>query len=340
MMTALGSRAAEVMAWTIFLFLYGSCVAFMIIVGDTFGAVLRQYVIQPLKLPPILAARQIMILIPALSIMLPLSLQRSLGSLATASTVAVGVMMFTTAVILGKCFYGMYTGIDGDGRPFFEGVSAFKFDIATFAATPVMIFAYHCHIQAVPIYFELVDSPTLCFWRRKSPAVRAVNGDSGSASTSSAAVETVELPDGVVNVIARKLHGMYAVLAAAYAECTIMYLATGISGYLLFPRTAASNILNNFPPEDVFMQCMRFLVGWAVVLHYPINQHVARSALYDLICRRAAAVLLYLLTRLCPPFHALYCKVTLLVLCLPGLSLIASSVFSLCICMLPREFGV
>jgi solute carrier family 38 (sodium-coupled neutral amino acid transporter), member 7/8 len=287
-MTALGSRAAEVMAWTIFLFLFGGCVAFMIIVGDTFGSVLRQYVINPLKLPPILAARQVMILIPAFAIMLPLSLQRSLGSLATASTVAVGVMMFTTVVIIGKCVYSMYTGIDGDGRPFLAGVSMFKFDIATFAAMPVMIFAYHCHVQAVPIYFELVDNPKLFERSQRCPAPGTM-GQSGEnansiASTSSAVVAT-ELPDSIVNVIARKLHGMYAVLAAAYAECTVMYLATGVAGYLLFPHTADSNILNNFSPEDTLMQIMRFLVGCAVVLHYPINQHIARSALYDLICR-------------------------------------------------------
>lgn len=37
------------------------------------------------------------------------------------------------------------------------------------------------------------------------------------------------------------------------------------------------------------VQVMRFLVGFAVLLHYPINQHVARSALYDLICHYIGA---------------------------------------------------
>lgn len=32
-LSVLGKRAAEAMAWTIFLFLFGSCVAFMIITG-------------------------------------------------------------------------------------------------------------------------------------------------------------------------------------------------------------------------------------------------------------------------------------------------------------------
>ena len=102
-LSVLGDKASEIMAWTIFLFLFGSCVAFMIIVGDTFGMVLRHFVIEPFDLPPVLAARQIMIVVPALTIMLPLSLQRSMGSLATASTLAVFVMMATTGVHCLAC---------------------------------------------------------------------------------------------------------------------------------------------------------------------------------------------------------------------------------------------
>lgn len=33
------------------------------------------------------------------------------------------------------------------------------------------------------------------------------------------------------------------------------------------------------------MQATRFIVGWAVLFHYPINQHVARTAMHDLLCK-------------------------------------------------------
>ena len=287
----LGPRAAEVMAWTIFLFLFGSCVAFMIIVGDTFGMVLLHYVIQPLHLPRWLAARQIMILLPALTIMLPLSLQRSLGALASASTVAVAVMMFTTVIVAVKAALAAAAGVDGDGEAFLEGVSLFKFDSRTFAAMPVMIFAYHCHVQAVPIYFELTDRPRLFNFRarrRRRPPPPPAAAEEGSALAARDVDDHTEATAaGVARSVATKLRGMYRVLMAAYAECTVMYVATGVAGYLLFPRTAASNILNNFAATDSLMQGIRFLVGWAVVLHYPINQHVARTALYDLVCKCA-----------------------------------------------------
>lgn len=83
----------------------------------------------------------------------------------------------------------------------------------------------------------------------------------------------------------RKLSGMGWVFVATYTECTVLYLSAGISGNLLFPSNAEANILNNFPADDALMQILRFSIGLAVLLHYPINSHLARSALYDLICR-------------------------------------------------------
>jgi solute carrier family 38 (sodium-coupled neutral amino acid transporter), member 7/8 len=303
-LSVLGSRASEVMAWTIFLFLFGSCVAFMIIVGDTFGMVLRHFVIEPLQLPVLLAARQFMIIIPGLTIMLPLSLQRSMGSLATASTLAVGVMVLTTVVIFAKAAAAFASGTDDEGADILSHVALYKLDVHTFAAMPIVIFAYHCHIQSVPIYFELTDRPSLLHWLKPPPPTSAETMPADVAATPAAALPPPGAPhghptgaangadglyayDSVADVVAHKLKGMYAVLATAYAECTVLYLATGVAGYVLFPWTTSSNILNNFAKDDLLMQAMRFAVGWAVVLHYPINQHVARSALYDLVCRCA-----------------------------------------------------
>ena len=270
--------------------------------GDTFGMVLRHFVVEPYGLPTWLAARQIMILLPALTIMLPLSMQRSMGSLATASTFAVYIMMFTTVVLAYKAAAAAVRGADDEGAPFLQHAAAFQLDGHTFSALPIIIFAYHCHVQAVPIYFELVSDPSLLRCgppRKERRSDESAAGAGGSAtapeaqplSDGSALGPDAALPasflTGGVDIVARKLKGMYAVTATAYVECTVLYLLTGLAGYALFPRTAASNILNSFAKSDVLMQGMRFCVGWAVVMHYPINQAVARSALYDLICQCA-----------------------------------------------------
>ena len=40
-------------------------------------------------------------------------------------------------------------------------VVLFNFSISAIPAIPIMVFAYHCHVQAVPIYYELTDDPKL-----------------------------------------------------------------------------------------------------------------------------------------------------------------------------------
>lgn len=94
--SGLGQVASEIMSWTILAFIFGSCVAYIIIVGDNFGAVMKDYVVDPLQLPPIFAARQVMIIVLGVAIMLPISLQRSMVALAPVSTIALAVMTLTT----------------------------------------------------------------------------------------------------------------------------------------------------------------------------------------------------------------------------------------------------
>ena len=40
-------------------------------------------------------------------------------------------------------------------------ITLFHFDLAAVGAIPVMVFAYHCHVQSVPIYYELSFDPAL-----------------------------------------------------------------------------------------------------------------------------------------------------------------------------------
>ena len=47
---------------------------------------------------------------------------------------------------------------------------------------------------------------------------------------------------------------MMSVILAGVALIMLGYLAVGFSGYLAFPRTVSSNILNNFHKEDTIMQ--------------------------------------------------------------------------------------
>ncbi len=55
------------------------------------------------------------------------------------------------------------------------------------------------------------------------------------------------------------------------------------AGYLAFPTTVGSNVLNTFPSSDMLMQVARAVIGVVVVGHYPLNHHPARHAFEDLL---------------------------------------------------------
>ena len=67
-------------------------------------------------------------------------------------------------------------------------------------------------------------------------------------------------------------------------------LAIAIPGYLTFYGTTTSNILNNYPNDDVFMTLCRLLFGATMLLSYPLEHFVARTVALDLLrcpCCRA-----------------------------------------------------
>jgi amino acid permease len=57
----------------------------------------------------------------------------------------------------------------------------------------------------------------------------------------------------------------------------------GLAGYLAFPTSVTSNILNSFSPTDPVMQATRAVVGVLEVASYPVNHFAARAAVADLL---------------------------------------------------------
>lgn len=254
----LGPKYSEAMSWVILLYLFGSCVAYLIIVGDTFGPLLRHYVVHPWDLPAAFGDRRAIIVFSSTLIILPLSLQRTMGALAGVSSLAVTAMLGTTFVVVGKAVAAFSAGGGGPslspGAWLPDGVVLFNWDATAFLAAPVMVFAYHCHVQAVPIFLELTDTPTL---NPCAPAAPAADDDSMHGVRMALAPLAGGRAAMSPALAMRRLQGMYDVLAAAYVECTVMYLTVGVVGYLLFPLTAAANILNAFALDDPVMQVWR-----------------------------------------------------------------------------------
>eukprot|EP00892_Ulva_mutabilis_P003484 jgi/Ulvmu1/1507/UM011_0237.1 len=255
--SALGPAAGVVLSWTIFIYLTGSCVAFMMIAGDATHAMLQRFLFPHVELPLWAVTRWASVLLPAFLIILPLSMLQNIGALAPTSGLAVTAMSFTSATIAVKLLLAIARGTTSSGETIMNGVDEWNLRPAMLNAIPIMVFAYQCHVQAVPIYADLTASPSLlpCKSRMQQPS------------------------------LARKCRGMTRVAALAFLECTVLYIMTGAAGYIQFPGKTDSNILSNYDIHDDLMQAARILVGAAATLHYPVDLHAARTALYDLACK-------------------------------------------------------
>ncbi|GAB4822831.1 hypothetical protein N2152v2_009877 [Parachlorella kessleri] len=81
----------------------------------------------------------------------------------------------------------------------------------------------------------------------------------------------------------QKLLGMTKVVTSAILVTGCFYCLVGTFGYLAFPTSAKSNILNSFSPSDRVMQVARAVVGVIETVHYPVNHNPARSATRDFL---------------------------------------------------------
>lgn len=236
------------------------------IAGDATHALLQRAMFPYCDLPLWAMSRWVSVMLPSLFIILPLSMLRNIGALAPTSGLAVAAMTFTSAAITFKLVMAASRGTTSDGDPIMQGVSRWRLSPSMLNAIPIMVFAYQCHVQAVPIYAELTGSPSLL-----------------PCNSSAAAPPT----------LAKKCRGMSRVAAVAFLECTVMYIITGAAGYIQFPGRTQSNILRNYDIHDNLMQTAHILVGAAATLHYPVDLHAARTAYYDLACKYLGRVPVY-----------------------------------------------
>ena len=108
---ALGPAASHAVSLTLIVYIFGSCVAYTIIVADSFSAV----IVGAAGAESLLASRDGVILVVAACVLLPLSLLRRTAGLAPASTLAVVARLYTTGAVVVKGCLQISQGVDGDG---------------------------------------------------------------------------------------------------------------------------------------------------------------------------------------------------------------------------------
>ncbi|KAL6772315.1 hypothetical protein ACKKBG_A29755 [Auxenochlorella protothecoides x Auxenochlorella symbiontica] len=278
----LGPRASMFLAGVLMVYLFGSCVAYLIIFGDclhplVLGALGDHWFTHRNAVLPFFSA----------VLMFPLCLPRTLDAIVGVSAVA----LYGIVAMVGIVTYRNAGIIAVEPSPWAE-VQPFNVSLDALAAVPIIIFGMQCHAQVITVFNELEERPRLVKNLFPSGLFRLRGSDEEEDGAQDAVVEGVADGTGAETESeagprqsgkSRKLRGMRRVVMAAIGLTAAGYSAIGLTGYLAFPHSAQSNILNNFSRRDGLMQLCRALVGLMKVVSYPINHHPARTCTQDVV---------------------------------------------------------
>mmetsp|Transcript_41652 Transcript_41652/g.98758 ORF Transcript_41652/g.98758 Transcript_41652/m.98758 type:complete len:480 (+) Transcript_41652:201-1640(+) len=276
-----GKVAATILSICMVIYLYGSLVAYLILVGDVSKS-LAVWVVGP---DSFWSRRWVDVTLPGVVICLPLCLTRSLGALSAVSSLAVVALAYTTAVIVT-----MSLGEIKNNPQVLHEAELIRISSDSIHALPMMVFAFQCHTTVVQIFTELEDQPSLGRWSalRKGGggAAAAEADDAGEAGAASPAPGTSDLRAPLIPSARgsrRKLRGMYSVITMAVIECLLGYSLVGVFGYLSHPTSVESNVLNSMPANSPPLQVARLLMGVNGIVSYPVNLFPCRQAVEHLM---------------------------------------------------------
>uniref|UniRef100_A0A7S3VGS3 Amino acid transporter transmembrane domain-containing protein n=1 Tax=Dunaliella tertiolecta TaxID=3047 RepID=A0A7S3VGS3_DUNTE len=253
----LGRKLTALLVVVMILHLFGSCLVYMIIIGDTLTSLGEQSFGPGLWF----LDRRIVISFVGLGVLYPLCCLRRLGHLSLVSVFAVLGFMYTSGIVL-------YQGgkVATERHDFMEGVELFHFNIKALYAIPIVVFGFNCHANVVAVFTELSEAPDLLF--------AGMPADPRTYRT---------LPAYVPRPATTKLINMIGVIMAAMLTILAGYVCVGIAGYIGYPGIVGSNVLNSLPQDKWYVQTAQLVVALVVMGHYPLNHHPARDGMHDVL---------------------------------------------------------
>ena len=121
------------------------------------------------------------------------------------------------------------------------------------SAIPSLLFAYQCHVSAVPVYASM----------RQKSANSWLTGEFLSLLMS-------------INL------KLFLVVTISLILCCIVYTLTGTFGYLTFGENVNNDILVSYSATDPLVIAARVLMAVAMVTSYPILHFCGRAAFFSI----------------------------------------------------------
>eukprot|EP00878_Enallax_costatus_P011109 GHUV01011602.1.p1 GENE.GHUV01011602.1~~GHUV01011602.1.p1 ORF type:complete len:461 (+),score=81.03 GHUV01011602.1:314-1696(+) len=253
---ALGKKTAAALSAVMVIYLWGSCVAYLVIVADTFTS------LSTLHLGPEawFSQRPVVLFTTGMAVTF-MCFPRNLHALERISVAAVLGFIYTAIAVLVRGGQTVLSRPDP-----WENVSLFNVNIKALYALPIVVFGFNCHANVVSVFYELEHYPS-----RLISTLPASPTDYRTLGPLAPKPYTY------------KLIGMLGAIISAASVILIGYMSVGVAGYLAYPLNVSSNVLNSFPADDVLIQIGRGVIGFVVMAHYPLSHNPARKGWEDFL---------------------------------------------------------
>lgn len=214
------------------------CIAYCIIIGDTAGSLLSGA-----GVPALLKRRDVFLSLFGAAVLFPLSMLRDLKSLAPASIIGLGGMLYTAGVTVVRAFDGTYASggrlavalaKEGKALPKFGGGFS---PGGSLLFISMLATSYLAHYNAAAYYDEL-ENATLPRYNR--------------------------------------------VVYGGFAMAVGFFVAIAAAGHRTFGAASQGLILNSFAGADKLANAARALVGVAVACTYPLLFKGVRDGYFDI----------------------------------------------------------
>lgn len=254
---ALGRKLSSTLSAIMLLYLFGSCIAYLVIIGDNFSSLAAQVFGASAW-----TGRQPVLLAIGVVVIMPMCFANSLAALEWVSAGAVVGFLYTSAAILWRGSQVVLV------RPNpWQDILLWQPNIREACyAISILVFGFNSSANTISIFSELDHFPhRLVVLLPPSPTQYA------------------SLHRLAPRPYTYKLIGMLGIILVSMTLIASGYIVVGAAGYAAFPTSVSSNILNTFPADDVLMQVARGVIGLMVMGHYPLNVNPARIAFHDML---------------------------------------------------------
>uniref|UniRef100_A0A9J8AYA1 Sodium-coupled neutral amino acid transporter 7 n=1 Tax=Cyprinus carpio carpio TaxID=630221 RepID=A0A9J8AYA1_CYPCA len=251
---------------------FGTCIAFLIIIGDQLDKLIGAVNHESEKMISShwYTDRKFTITLTSVLIILPLSIPKEIGFQKYASTLSVIGTWYVTIIIIVK-----YIWPDKDVSPGIIPVSPASWT-DVFNAMPTICFGFQCHVSSVPVFNSMKKPEIRPWW-----AVVTVSMIICLFVYTGTGLHILNLLKYSNDKAGSSIHANMNWLCNVWA----CFFSAGVCGFLSFGSSVSQDVLMSYPSDDIAVAIARAFIIICVVTSYPILHFCGRAVLEGLWLR-------------------------------------------------------